>query len=97
MGWSMTIKIMLAKYKGIDAKTGGPIRPGDEIAYDTDTRRAWITDEDDYRHAEPEPEEVYLTRARGAYVSHLWNNGGREYFQNKRGRCIDSPCCGCCS
>ena len=93
----MTIKIMLAKYKGIDARTGGPIRPGDEIAYDTDTRRAWITDEDEYRHAEPEPEEVYLTRARGAYVSHLWNNGGREYFQNKKGRCIDAPCCGCCN
>jgi hypothetical protein len=91
------IKIMIAKYKGIDARTGHPIRPGDEIAYDTDTRRAWITDEDDYRHAEPEPDEVYLTRARGSYVSHLWNNGGREYFQNKRGRCIDAPCCGCCS
>jgi hypothetical protein len=93
----MTIKTMIAKYKGIDARTGGPIRPGDEIQYDTATRKAWITDEDDYRHMEPEPEEVYLTRARGAYVSDVFQIGGREYYQNKKGRCIDAPCCGCCT
>ena len=23
--------------------------------------------------------------------------GGGEWFQNKRGRCEDAPCCGCCS
>jgi len=94
------IKSMQAKYKGICALTGAPIRPGDPIHYDTATRRAWITDDDDgltFTHAEPEPEEIYLARARGAYVSHLWNNGGREYFQNKNGRCIDAPCCGCCN
>ena len=79
----MTIKTMIAKYKGIDARTGGPIRPGDEIQYDTATRRAWITDEDD--------------RPRGRYVSDVFQIGGREYYQNKNGRCIDAPCCGCCS
>jgi hypothetical protein len=89
------IKIMLAKYKGTCSRTGAPIRPGDEIAYDTDTRQAWITDEDDYRHAEPE--ETYLARARGAYVSHVWQSGGREYYRNKAGRCEDAPCCGCCN
>lgn len=76
------IKIMLAKYKGIDARTGGPIRPGDEIHYDTATRRAWITDEDD--------------RPRG-YISDVFQIGGHEYYQNKAGRCIDAPACGCCS
>ena len=81
----MPVKIMIAKYKGIDARTGQPIRPGDEIAYDTDTRRAWITDEDDTpRHA-------------SMYVSDVFQIGGREYYQNKKGRCIDAPCCGCCS
>jgi hypothetical protein len=93
----MTIKTMIAKYKGTCARTGAPIRPGDEIQYCTATRRAWITDEDDYRHAEPEPEEVYLMRARGAYVSDVFQIGGREYYQNKKGRCIDAPCCGCCT
>lgn len=23
--------------------------------------------------------------------------GGRSFSQNARGRCIDAPCCGCCS
>lgn len=89
MGLYMTIKSMQAKYKGTCARTGAPIRPGDPIHYDTATRSAM--------HAEPEPEEIYLARARGAYVSHIWQTGGREYFQNKRGRCIDAPCCGCCN
>lgn len=79
------IKIMIAKYKGIDARTGHPIRPGDEIAYDTVTRTAWITDEDE------------RPRRASMYVSDVFQVGGREYYQNKRGRCIDAPCCGCCT
>jgi hypothetical protein len=81
-------KRMLAKYKGIDARTGAPIRPGDEIIYDTATRTAWITDDDDRM--------TFTTPAR-QYRSDVFQIGGREYFQNKRGRCIDAPCCGCCS
>ena len=23
--------------------------------------------------------------------------GGKEYTRNARGRCIDAPCCGCCT
>jgi len=79
----MTIKTMIAKYKGIDARTGAPIRPGDEIHYDTATRKAWHTDEDD--------------RPRGRYISDVFRIGGHEYYQNKNGRCIDAPCCGCCT
>jgi hypothetical protein len=93
----MTIKTMYAKYKGTCARTGAPIRPGDPIHYDTATRQAMHAELDTATHAEPEPEEIYLARARGPYISHIWNTGGREYFQNKRGRCIDSPCCGCCN
>jgi hypothetical protein len=81
----MTIKIMLAKYKGTCSRTGAAIRSGDEIAYDTDTRRAWITDEDD------------TPRRASMYVSDVFQVGGREYYQNKKGRCIDAPCCGCCT
>jgi hypothetical protein len=83
----MTIKTMIAKYKGIDARTGGPIRPGDEIQFDTVTRKAWITDEDEGR--------MLITSSR--YVSDVFFIGGREYYQNKKGRCIDAPCCGCCT
>jgi hypothetical protein len=37
------IKTMIARYPGRDARTGAAIRPGDEIQFDTATRRAWIT------------------------------------------------------
>lgn len=40
-------KRMIAKYSGIDSRTGLPIRKGDEIIYDTETRKAYITDDDD--------------------------------------------------
>ena len=43
---------------------------------------------------------VELVRARRAsrYRSNLYRfASGREYYVNKRGRCEDAPCCGCCS
>lgn len=30
-------------------------------------------------------------------VSDVYQIGGREYYRNKRGRCEDAPCCGCCT
>lgn len=80
-------KRMFAKYKGIDARTGEPIRPGDEIIFDTITRQAWITDEDEDR----------LTFTAREYRSDVFNIGGREFYRNKAGRCEDAPCCGCCT
>lgn len=28
---------------------------------------------------------------------HTFVIGGNEYTRNARGRCIDAPCCGCCT
>jgi len=37
-------------------------------------------------------------RNRSSYGSYYTRfQGGGEAFQNKRGRCEDAPCCGCCS
>jgi hypothetical protein len=36
-------------------------------------------------------------RREDRYVSHIYNIGGQEYYRNKRGRCEDAPCCGCCT
>jgi hypothetical protein len=80
-------KRMIAKYAGTDSRTGYPIRPGDYIVYDTDTRSAWV-DED---------EDAYMEQTRYAYRSDIFNICGREYYRNKQGRCIDAPCCGCCT
>jgi hypothetical protein len=37
-------KRMIAKWVGKDANTGMPIRVGDEIVYDTETRKAYHDD-----------------------------------------------------
>jgi hypothetical protein len=84
-------KIMIAKFAGKDARTGAPIRKGDEIIFDTTTRLAWHTDEDEGRLS-------FTTPIRADYVSHVIDFGnGREYYRNKAGRCEDAPCCGCCT
>jgi hypothetical protein len=82
-------KRMIAKYAGKDARTGAPIRAGDEIIFDTATRQAWHTDEDEGRLS-------FTTPAKN-YRADVFNIGGREFYRNKAGRCIDSPCCGCCT
>ena len=79
-------KLMKAKYAGTCSRTGARINKGDEIIFDTTTRTAYITNEDD------------TPRIRSDYVSHVFNFGsGREYYRNKAGRCEDAPCCGCCT
>jgi len=80
-------KRMIAKYSGIDSRTGYPIRKGDEIIYDTETRKAYITDDDD----------GLTFQSTDRYVSDIYAIGGSEYYRNKAGKCIDAPCCGCCT
>jgi hypothetical protein len=80
------LKMMTARYPGKCSRTGAPIYPGDSIAYDTGTRRAWLPEHDDI--SPPPPQN---------YVSHVFNFSGREYYRNKAGRCEDAPCCGCCT
>lgn len=40
------------------------------------------------------PRQPRFSRYRSNYTRFA---GGGEHFQNKRGRCEDAPCCGCCS
>lgn len=52
--------------------------------------------------AESDPESAayagrYLRRSLETGVSHVWTSGGREFYRNRRGRCEDAPCCGCCN
>jgi hypothetical protein len=39
----------------------------------------------------------YLRASMARGVSDIWNSGGREFYRNRRGRCEDAPCCGCCN
>jgi hypothetical protein len=87
------IKTMNARYAGFDSRTGASIRPGDQIQYDTATKRAWLADLDDGQQDVID----HPSRYNPTWVSHVWTSGGREYYRNKAGRCEDAPCCGCCT
>lgn len=89
------IKTMQARYAGFDSRTGASIRPGDQIQYDTATRRAWLAEPGDM--ADLGDEQQAASRYNPSWVSHVWTSGGKEYYRNKQGRCEDAPCCGCCN
>jgi hypothetical protein len=42
---------------------------------------------------------VLLERRRTAVdtITLTGEHGPRDYYRNARGRCIDAPCCGCCT
>lgn len=42
---------------------------------------------------------AYLRCSMARGVSDVWRSAysGREYYRNRRGRCEDAPCCGCCN
>jgi hypothetical protein len=89
-------KTMIAKYRGRCAHSGAVINPGDEITFDTVTRKAWFAEPGDCRVSSGN----YLaarTRTKPGYISDVYSIGGKEYYRNKRGLCIDAPCCGCCT
>ena len=86
------MKTMTARFPGTCARTGAPIAPGDTIDYHGKGRsilraRASTRDLD-----APEIRESDLQLA----VDHLVI-GGQSYYRNRRGRCEDAPCCGCCT
>ena len=86
---------MTAKYRGKCSISGAPINPGDQITFDTVTRKAWFTEPGDCQiESEAGP---YLAARKTKYVSNVYSIGGREYYRNKQGLCIDAPCCGCCT
>ena len=88
-------KSMIARYRGICALTGAPIAVGDSIVYDTVAKRAFIAESGDCQ-----VDTDYLatrTRTPKKYISDVYNVGGKEYYRNKSGLCIDAPCCGCCT
>ena len=106
------MKTITARYPGRCARTGAPINPGDLINWSkgraelldagTDEPDAGIVAELDPELAATDPEAAaaagrYLARAMRRGVSDVIQTSGREYYRNRRGRCEDAPCCGCCN
>jgi hypothetical protein len=75
-------KTMLAKYRGRCADSGAVINVGDEITYDTVARKSYLTEPGDSRV------EFITLNNQGTY---------KTFTRNAAGRCIDAPCCGCCT
>jgi len=84
-------KTMIAKYKGRCALSGSIIMPGDQITYDTATKQAFLCEPGDCNF----DSGAYLGQKKR--ISDVFSIGGHEYYRNKSGRCIDAPCCGCCT
>jgi hypothetical protein len=107
------MKTMQARYPGRCIRTGAAINPGDNILWHGRGRAeladgptipaelAMVADIDP-ELAESDPDAAlaagqYMARSLSRGVSDIWRAGGREYYRNKRGRCEDAPCCGCCN
>lgn len=43
------------------------------------------------------PKSSYRRPRYSRYAGYTRFSGGGESYRNPRGRCIDAPCCGCCS
>jgi hypothetical protein len=96
------MKTMLARYPGYCAQTGARILPGDTIDYHGRGRsilRARASVNSDTGAARPDLDapEIRPTDVSVFGVSDRYVIGGRDYYRNKRGRCEDAPCCGCCT
>lgn len=106
------MKTMTARYPGRCARTGAPINPGDLILWrkgraelaDSPTIPAELAmvAELDPELAATDPDAAaaagrYLARSMRRGISDIYQTGGRELYRNRRGRCEDAPCCGCCN
>ena len=107
------MKTITARYPGRCIRTGASIQPGDLIIWHgrgraelaggpTIPAELAAVAELDPELAASDPDAAlaagqYLARSTRRGVSDMWRVGGREYYRNKRGRCEDAPCCGCCN
>jgi hypothetical protein len=87
------MKTMTAKFPGFCARTGARILPGDTIDYHGRGRSVLRA-----RAGASRPDlDAPDIRPTDVGVSDHIVIGGRDYYRNKRGRCEDAPCCGCCT
>lgn len=99
------MKTLIVRFPGKCKKCGGDIRPGDLINFHGkgNTEHDQCEDDDGERMGEDEAaglEPGTLANDRrlaeqGLSVIQL--SSGAVVTQNRKGRCEDAPCCGCCT
>lgn len=72
---------MINRYPGICASCGTAVKAREGVLA-PGRHRKW---------------EVRCGAPRCGTVVDTFGIGGKEYIRNARGRCIDAPCCGCCT
>lgn len=86
---------MTARYPGVCQATGQAFEAGATIEYNKAARSTKLI-----KHA-PAGATPPVTPRPGRFARYGSNytrfSGGAEAYTNKRGRCEDAPCCGCCS
>lgn len=94
------MKSMTARYPGTCAACHAPIKVGAPINFFGRGHAEHQTCTKDRGHTE-DPETAALLRAdRQSYrngISVARFSSGAVVTQNRRGRCEDAPCCGCCT
>lgn len=84
----MTARTLTARFPGFCSKTNRIIKPGDAITYNRRTRKSVLVASAEYA----------VVADDSKYISNYTRlSSGAEIYRNKRGLCIDAPCCGCCS
>jgi hypothetical protein len=93
------MKTFPARFSGRCARTGYPIHPGDSIFSVARGRYALAAPPIGALEADPEAAAGrYMAQSMARSVSNIWTTStGAELYRNKRGRCEDAPCCGCCN
>ena len=81
---------MLNKYPGTCGSCGGRVARHDGTLH-RNGRRWTVT------HVECSAASDYPEDSNPRNVSHVYRTSGGTFYQNKRGRCEDAPCCGCCT
>lgn len=75
---------MVNKFKTVCTECGDMVQPGEGKVVRMGKR--WLGSHNDCKGKDSK------------YQSNLFVfSSGAEMYQNKRGRCEDAPCCGCCS
>lgn len=95
-------KIMTAKYRGRCDECRAPIAKGARILYQgrgnpvlhAHCAEAVAAGPDDYSNINPATGARMSNNARVVVTRFA---GGGTITRNSRGRCIDAPCCGCCT
>lgn len=86
------MKTMTAKFPGVCCcGCGKAIKRGDEINF-------WGRGQASLTACTVDPAKVNQAPPRQSAGSRYTRfSGGGEHYVNRRGRCEDAPCCGCCS